>query len=235
MMEEEKDIDPDNYANWFALYNLCKHIEVKQTINISSVEFGKFLNTSQQTASRRINDLETLGWIKRKIEGKSQKIVVTKIGAEIMLKMYKNLKQILDNIVIIGSIQSGIGEGGFYVSIKGYYDQFKSKLGYEPYKGTLNLELNETNQSLLTEKLKNIKPIVIEGFKDQNRQYGPVHCYDCYIYRLEDMEKKHKGAILKIERTHHKKNVVEILAEPYLRDYFNLKDGNRLVIEIIKK
>jgi riboflavin kinase len=234
-MEEEKDISPDNYANWFALYNLCKHVEPKQTINISSVEFGKFLTTSQQTASRRINDLEKLGWIKRKIEGKAQKIVVTKEGADVMLRIYTNLKGILDNIVIIGYVRSGIGEGGYYVSIKGYFNQFKSKLGYDPYIGTLNLELNEVNKSLLTEKLKNIKPTVIDGFKDSNREYGPVECFDCVVYRPENIEVKHQAAILRIERTHHKKNIVELLAEPYLRDYFHLTDGDKLVIEIVKK
>jgi len=233
-MDEDNDINPENYANFFALYNLCKHIEPKQVINISSVEFGKVLKTSQQTASRRINDLEKLGWIKRKLEGKAQKIVVTKLGADIMLRMYQNLKEILDDIVIIGYVQSGIGEGGYYVSIKGYYDQFQNKLGYNPYKGTLNLKLNDANNALLNEKLKNNKPITIEGFEDQQRQYGPVDCYECLIYRPDKMDSKQKAAILKIERTHHKGNIIEILAEDYLRDLLHLVDDDKIVIEIIK-
>ncbi len=233
-MDEKKEISPENYSNWFALYNLCKHIKHKQTINISSVEFGKYLNLSQQTASRRINDLEELGWIKRKIEGKSQKIVITKEGANVMLLMYKNMKEILENIVILGIVQSGIKEGGYYVALKGYYTQFKEELGFEPYKGTLNLELNDTNITLLREKLKSLKPVIIKGFEDQNRQFGPVSCYDCLIYRVDNTEKKRKAVILDIKRTHHKKNIIEILAKPYLRDYFNLQDGNKLVIELIK-
>ncbi len=233
-MTNERDISPDNYANWFALYQLCKHIEHRQTINISSVEFGKLLNLSQQTASRRISDLENLGWIKRKIEKKTQKIVLTKKGSDVMLLMYKNLKNILEKIVIIGTVQSGMKEGAYYVSIKGYYDQFQEKLGFLPYKGTLNLELNNTNIDLLREKLKNLKPVVIAGFKDDNseRTYGVVHCYNCSISRIHNPEEKIKAAILDIKRTHHKKNIIEILAEPYLRDYFNLKDGNKLIIEL---
>ena len=233
-MTNERDISPDNYANWFALYQLCKHIEHRQTINISSVEFGKLLNLSQQTASRRISDLENLGWIKRKIEKKTQKIVLTKKGSDVMLLMYKNLKNILEKIVIIGTVQSGMKEGAYYVSIKGYYDQFQEKLGFLPYKGTLNLELNNTNIDLLREKLKNLKPVVIAGFKDDNseRTYGIVHCYNCSISRIDNPEEKIKAAILDIKRTHHKKNIIEILAEPYLRDYFNLKDGDKLIIEL---
>ncbi len=233
-MSKEGDISPENYANWFALYQLCKHIEHRQTINISSVKFGELLNLSQQTASRRISDLIDLGWIKRKIEKKTQKIVLTKEGSDVMLLMYKNLKNILEKIVIIGTVQSGMKEGAYYVSIKGYYDQFQEKLGFLPYKGTLNLELNNTNIELLREKLKNLKPVVIAGFKDDNseRTYGIVHCYNCSISRIDNPEEKIKAAILDIKRTHHKKNIIEILAEPYLRDYLNLKDGDKLIIEL---
>jgi len=233
-MENNEVITSDNYANWFALYNLCKHVNESQVINISSVEFGRILNLSQQTASRRIQDLEKLGWIKRRIQGKLQNIVLTKNGADMMLKMYKNLKKILEDILIVGKVTGGIGEGGYYVAIKGYFEQFREKLGFEPFKGTLNLILNDTNITILKEKLKNIKPIVIEGFKDQNRQYGAVHCYECCISRLDDKERKIKAAILDIKRTHHVKNIVEILAEPYLRDHFKLKDEDKVNIELIK-
>ncbi len=233
-MSKKGEISPENYANWFALYQLCKHIEYRQTITISSVEFGKLLNLSQQTASRRISDLENLGWIKRKTEKKIQKIVVTREGNNVMLSMYKNLKEILGSIVILGSVQSGIKEGAYYVAIKGYFDQFQDKLGFLPYKGTLNLGLNDTNIDLLREKLKYIKPVIISGFKDDNseRTYGVVDCYDCTLSRIDNPEKKVKAAILDIKRTHHKKNIIEILAEPYLRDHFNLKDGDKLIIEL---
>ena len=233
-MEKNDEVSPENYANWFALYNLCKYVNESQIINISSIEFGKILHLSQQTASRRINDLEELGWITRRIDGKKQSIIVTKKGADVMLKMYKNLRKILEDILIVGEVTEGIKEGGYYVAIKGYYDQFQEKLGFEPYKGTLNLNLNDTNISILREKLKYVTPIEINGFKDQNREYGAVHCYPCYLSRLDDKERKEEAAILDIKRTHHKKNIVEILAKPFLRDHFNLKDGDKVIIEFIK-
>jgi riboflavin kinase len=233
-MPNKGEVSPENYANWFALYQLCKHIEHRQTINISSVAFGKLLNLSQQTASRRISDLEQLGWIERKIEKKNQKIVVTKVGSDVMLSMYKNLKEILASIVILGTVQSGMKEGAYYVAIKGYFEQFQDKLGFLPYKGTLNLELNDTNIDLLREKLNYIKPVIISGFIDDNseRTYGNVHCYDCFVSRIDNREKKIKAAILDIQRTHHEKNIIEILAKPYLRDHFHLKDGDKLIIEL---
>ena len=233
-MNNSGDISPDNYANWFALYQLCHLAKERRYIEISTVKFGEILGLSQQTGSRRINDLEQLGWIKRKVTGKTQRISITKEGANIMLMIYKELKKLLESILIIGEVTEGIHEGGYYVSIKGYYQQFKEKLGFEPYKGTLNLRLSDTDIELLREKLKNITPIIIDGFKDLNREYGPVKCYDVYISRMDDKNNKRKAAILDIQRTHHKENIIEILAKPYLRDYFHLKDGDKLIIDISK-
>ena len=228
-------ITPENYANWFALYKLCQLIKDKPYININTVEFGKILGLSQQTGSKRLKDLEELGWIKRTIIGKTQQIKITKEGANIMLDVYKSLKELLQALLIVGEVCEGMHEGRYYVSIKGYYDQFKEKLGFEPYKGTLNLRLSDTNIAILREKLSHITPVIIEGFRDQDREYGPVKCYDVYISRLDNRDLKQKAAILEIQRTHHEKNIVEILAKPYLRDYFNLKDGDKLIIEIINK
>jgi len=234
-MESNEEISPDNYANWFALLKLCQLIKHEKSIQISSKEFGELLNLSQQTANRRINDLDQLEWIERKVEGKSQTISITKKGSTVMLNIYKNLKSLLESILIVGVVREGMHEGGYYVSIRGYYDQFKNKLGFEPFKGTLNLLLSDTGISILREKLDTIAPVIIEGFKDQNREYGPVKCYDVFISRLDDRNLRRKAAILDIQRTHHDKNTIEILAKPYLRDLFNLKDGDKLIIEFYKK
>ncbi len=233
-MEDKKKISPENYSNWFALYHLCQNIGSQKAIHISSVEFSKVLNLSQQTASRRINDLEDLGWIERKIKGKEQVIRITKKGGDVMLLMYKNLKQILQDILIVGEVTEGIGEGGYYVRIPEYLAQFEEKLGYKPYFGTLNLQLSDLNNDLLEENQKSRIPVKIEGFKKEGRTYGSVECYNCSISRLDNQDKKLDVVILNIKRTHHKKNIVEILAKPYLRDILNLKDGDRVRIEFLK-
>ncbi len=229
-MVEEDGITPEKYINWFTLYRLCQFTQDKRSINITTVEFGQLLNLSQQSGSRRINELEKLGWIKKKINGKSQAIIITKKGANVLLTVYKNLKSMLESILIVGEVTEGMHEGGYYVAIKGYYDQFKTKLGFEPYKGTLNLKLSDTDNEILREKLKNITPVIIDGFKDQSREYGPVKCYDVYISRLDNKNNFKKAAILDIQRTHHQKNIIEILARPYLRDYFNLHNGDKLIL-----
>jgi riboflavin kinase len=235
-MEDKEEIHPENYANWFALFHLCQNIGSQKALHISSIEFGKILNLSQQTASRRLTQLEEMGWIQRKIIGKEQTIRITKEGADVMLLMYKNLRQILQDILIVGEVTEGMREGGYYVRIPGYLKQFKEKLGFEPYYGTLNLQLNDLNKELLDENLNSQLPVLIEGFEDKNvgRSYGSVECYNCSVSRLDNQKNKKKAAILKIKRTHHKKNIVEILAKDYLRDKLNLKNGDRVRIEFIK-
>lgn len=241
-MEDKEEISSENYANWFALYHLCQNIGSQKSIHISSVEFGKLLKLSQQTASRRLNQLEKIGWIQRKIVGKEQIIRITKKGADVMLALYKDLKKILEEILIVGEITEGMGEGAYYVRIKEYYEQFKEKLGFDPYYGTLNLQFSDLNKELLEENLKNRIPVRIIGFEKEEeneegrvkRTYGSVDCYDCIVSRLDDQDNKIHAAILKIKRTHHKKNIVEILAAPYLREKLNLKDGDKLRIEFPK-
>lgn len=234
---KKKVISPDNYANWFALYHLCRNIGSQKAIHISSVEFGKLLNLSQQTASRRIGNLEEIGWIQRRVAGKEQIIKITKSGADEILAMYKDLKQILEEILIVGEVTQGMGEGGYYVRIPGYLAQFQKKLGFKPYFGTLNLQFSDLNKELLDENIKNRIPVIIEGFEDKKlgRTYGAVECHDCFVSRLDNQEIKIKSAILKIKRTHHKKNIIEILAEDYLRDILALKDGDRIRIEFTNK
>ena len=231
------EISQDNYANWFALFHLCQNIGSQKAIHISSTEFGKILDLSQQTASRRINNLEEIGWIQRKNIGKEQIIRITKKGADVILAMYKNLKQIIEEILIVGEVTEGMGEGGYYVRIPGYLAQFQDKLGFKPYFGTLNIQLSDLNKELLEENLKNQIPVRIEGFEDEKlgRTYGAVNCFSCSVSRLDNQDVKVDSAILKIKRTHHKKNIVEILAKDYLRDSLKLKDGVRLRIEFTKK
>ncbi len=224
------NITPENYNNWFSLYHLSQLLNNQRTIKISSGELGTILHVSQQTASRRINELTQLGWITRLIEGKTQKIQITEQGSSILLSMYKSLRDLLESIFIVGEVSEGMKEGGYYVAIKGYYEQFKDKLGFTPYKGTLNLKLNDADKELLREKLNIKKPLIIDGFKDSNREYGPVYCFDVYISTFQDRKNKVKAAILDIKRTHHEKNIIEILAEPYLRDYFKLQDGDKLIL-----
>ncbi len=231
MENKSQFTSPENYSDWFALYLLSKHFKLQQSIKISSAEFGSILSVSQQTGSRRIQNLAQLGWITKKIDGKSQIIQITNEGIKALFTVFRDLRDCLEHMQIVGEIVGGMGEGGYYVSIKDYYIQFEEKLGYKPYKGTLNLKLSELDMRILREMLSFRTSVKIRGFRDEQREYGSVNCYDVCISPLNDINKELNAAILDIKRTHHKKNIIEILAKEYIREYFNLKDGDKVVIK----
>jgi len=218
---------------WFSLFVLAKLNAINEKIEISSKSFAKKISTSQQTASRRIIELEKLGWIIREPRGTGHYIKITEKGCQKLQEVYNVLKNIFEkkfkSIIIVGELFSGMEEGGYYVTREGYLKQFLSKLGFKKiYAGTLNLKLN-TKEDIENRKLIRSRKdfgIHIEGFKNENRTYGPVVCYKCII------ENKVPGALLEIERTHWEETVIEIISPFYLRDKLNIKDGDKVKVKV---
>jgi riboflavin kinase len=67
----------------------------------------------------------------------------------------------------------------------------------------------------------------VEGFKNGERTFGVVKCYPVLI------ENKIKGAIITAMRTHYDVSVLEVIAPICLRKHLNLKDGNKVKVEIL--
>ncbi|MFX1453015.1 MAG: DUF120 domain-containing protein [Promethearchaeota archaeon] len=223
-----------NSELWFSLFILAKLGAINKKIELSSTKFAKEISASQQTASRRIIELEKLGWISREPHGTGQYIEITQKGQNQLKKTYDVLHKIFEPepqiIEIEGELFEGMGEGGYYVSHEGYKKQFLKKLDFNDiYPGTLNLKLiNEENiqkrKILLDKKESGIK---IHGFKNKDRTYGDVTCYKCKVNDSID------GALLAIQRTsYHQESVIEIIAPIYLRDALNIKNGDIIRIKV---
>jgi len=192
-------------------------IAKKRGGRITSVELGKNLGISQQTASRRIKELENLSLIRR--EGKN--IIIEQEGMKILKDLYLELDNIFrEQRSIYGTVFSGLGEGKYYISKHGYREQFIKKLGFSPYPGTLNLYLSFDENKKLEKILLEKEYILLKGFRDENRSFGDVKCYRVIV------EERVEGALLKPFRTHHMPNVVEIVSKEFLRKKFNINDGS---------
>ena len=101
------------------------------------------------------------------------------------------------------------------------------KLGFDPYPGTLNIKLtNEYDLNSLSE-LEAYPAVELEGFENESRTFGPVKCYPAII------NNKVKGAVIYALRSHYGSSVLEIISETYLRRKLNLKDGNKVKVEIL--
>ncbi|NVM02465.1 MAG: CTP-dependent riboflavin kinase [Candidatus Helarchaeota archaeon] len=218
---------------WFSLFILAKLGAIYKKIEISSTKFAKEISASQQTASRRIIELEKLGWISREPHGTGHYLQISKKGQDQLKDVYYVLSKFfepeLKSIEIEGELFTGMEEGGYYVSREGYKKQFLEKLGFKDiYPGTLNLKLTKEedikNRKILLDR-KDLG-IAIKGFKNKDRTYGDVICYKCKVNEKID------GALLAIERTHHEETVIEIIAPVYLRDALNIKDGDNVKIKV---
>lgn len=195
-------------------------------VEISSSEFAELIGASQQTASRRILDLVAAGLVEREMGVKKQLLKVTVEGLEVMkaeAAAYRRIFELSRTVHIRGIVTSGVGEGQYYISQDGYKRQFEQHLGYAPFPGTLNLELQgpEVNKLRL---LKANPGVLIERFQTEERTFGEVYAWKA------TMAGEPCAAILP-KRTHYTR-VLEIIAPQHLRTRFGLEDGTTVEIEV---
>jgi riboflavin kinase len=214
-----------------ALLSLARHGCYEKMVEVSSSKLAVDLATSQQTASRRIKALEEEGYVVREILPKGQKIKITAKGFETLRQIYHDLENVFKTeegqhaYSVHGVLTSGMGEGRYYMEREGYRKQFKEKLGFDPYPGTLNFKL-KTEEDIKTRRiLQNLEGIEIKGFTQNNRTFGPVKCFRAEVEGIE-------GAVVIPERTHHGFNTLEVIAPVKIRDLVALKDGDAVHVKI---
>ncbi|RLF11883.1 MAG: riboflavin kinase [Thermoprotei archaeon] len=219
-------IDPDL---WFTLLHLAMRGGLRRGVFVSTPELAKDMGVSQQTASRRILDLESKGYIRRSVSRRGQTIVITDRGAELLRAVYvvlhDSISEALKSVVITGEVFTGLGEGAYYVSLNGYRIQIREKLGFDPYPGTLNLKLTEPSDLYFREMLNHRVGILIKGFSDGRRTYGTVKAFRATIRGIN-------AAVLLIERTHYGIDTLEVIAPVNLREALGIKDGDRVSVEV---
>jgi riboflavin kinase len=212
------------------LFKLAELGAFSGELSITTADLAKSLSISQQTASRHLIELQTLGLIRRARSTRREAIRITAKGSEELNKMHLRLKAIFElkprEVMLEGILFSGIGEGAWYVSQPGYRKQFAERLGFNPFPGTLNLRLKPEYED---EKrlLETIPHIQIEGFRDGERTFGPVVCHKTKINDSED------GALISAVRTHYAGDVIEVIAASNLREKLGLRDGDTVRARII--
>jgi len=159
-------------------------------------------------------------------------VKISESGIAQLKKLYSTLKFIMEaeypiSVTLEGIVFAGLGEGAYYVTREGYRKQFIERLGFDPYPGTLNLKLATEYDVKSRMELEAYPAIEIEGFKNENRTFGPVKCYPAII------QNKVKGAVLVALRSHYDVSVIEVIAPVFLRKHLKLTDGNKVKIEVL--
>src|SRR2546430_9251128 len=151
---------------------------MKEYVNLSSGELGKLIGVSQQSASQRILELIRDGLVARDLATRRQRIRLTPRGGEVLRKEYADYQRVFElreALTIAGTLTSGLGEGAFYMRQKGYREQFRKKLWFEPYEGTLNLKMNGPDLAKM-QILQDSPGIEITGFEAGGRTFGGGEC-----------------------------------------------------------
>jgi riboflavin kinase len=108
--------------------------------------------------------------------------------------------------------------------------QFDDRLGYEPFPGTLNVDLADDSVRRRS-AVESLDPVPIDGWEDDERTYGPAVCYPATVETADG--RTYEGAhTIAPERTHHDDDQLEIIAPDKLRDELGLGDGDHVTVYV---
>ena len=199
-------------------------------VTITTSSLGKNINKSQQAASKYLLELENAGYVDRIISGRNTSVKITSKGYSELVKLSTELQKSLESypshVELKGKVISGMGEGAYYMSLKGYTKQFKSKIGYVPFPGTLNVKLDKKEYTEAVRQFEALDGNIIEGFSDGQRTYGWVKCFDAKLNHSIDCQ------LIRLERTHHDTSIVELISKTNLRKSSKITDGSTVTITV---
>src|SRR5438094_6638190 len=139
-------------SHLLVLYKLSELGAAAKEVVSSTADVAKGIGGSQQTASRRLIEMERLGLIERSREGRDQKVRIIGEGLRELSDMYLNLKRVFEapkkDLIITGAVFTGLSEGAYYMSLDCYRKQFISKLGFDQFPGTLYLRVSKENLNI---------------------------------------------------------------------------------------
>ncbi len=124
-------------------------------------------------------------------------------------------------VKLTGKVVPGTRQAAFFTQLDWVMEQCAEKLGFEPFPGTLNLEVIAEDLKLMHE-LKHKKGV----------ELLPTDPQFCAATVLPIYIGGHDGAVVvpAEEVNIHKENIVEIMSGERLRDALNVEDGDLVTI-----
>ncbi|OIB55994.1 DUF120 domain-containing protein [Natrialba sp. SSL1] len=202
-------------------------------VKISCSHLADRLDASNQTASRRLQRLESAALLERDTVSDGQWVAITDDGERALHAEYEDYRRIFEadsEVELEGTVTSGMGEGRHYISLPGYQRQFEDRLGYEPFPGTLNVELRDESVRRRS-AVSSLDPVPIDGWEDDDRTYGPAVCYSATVETADGQTYENAHTIAP-ERTHHDEDQLEVIAPEKLRDELELADDDHVTISV---
>ncbi len=211
------------------LLELAKYGCINKPQKVRKADIATNLDISAWTLNRWINQCVKEDLIEEILVNQRKLYKIKEKGILELLRIRNELNEYFKDYSLYkmrGRVTSGIGEGKYYMSIPEYKEGFKKALGFYPYPGTLNVELDD--KSLVTrKKLEESNGIIIQGFVKNGRKFCNVKCFRALILK-EDL--REYGGVLLIEKTKHSRKIIEVISPSYLREKLFLNDGDEIEI-----
>ncbi len=131
-------------------------------------------------------------------------------------------------IRIKGVVFSGVLRGASLVDL--YYYRVVSLLGFEPYKGTMDVKLERPINIRLFET-KSIEHLLLDGSRMVNAYLTPVNI----VIRKGSQSKRYECWAMQEAQGIYSDDVVEIISKDRIKDKFEIEDGNIVEIEFSEK
>ncbi|WP_297887956.1 CTP-dependent riboflavin kinase [uncultured Halorubrum sp.] len=226
--DAETDVDPAAIA-------ALKHVGLVGGLSetkVSCAALGDRLDASTQTASRRLQTLESAGYVERDVVSDGQWVRVTEAGEAALRAEYADYRRLFESDVELslrGAVTGGMGEGRHYITLPGYAEQFRERLGYDPFPGTLNVDLTEESVRRRGE-MAGIDAVPIDAWEGDDRTYGAATCYGVTLVAGD--ERYDEVHAIVPDRTHHDDDQLELIAPDRLRDALDLDDDDQVEVRV---
>lgn len=204
-------------------------------IEVSTEELADRLDVSLGTAQRSLHQLRDAGHLARRGDDESKRLDITHNGHTVLACEYVDYYRLFGPVCplrLTGEVTEGVGEASEFVSLAGYAEQFRDRLGYEPFHGTLNVVVDDEDKAN-SHRLAALDGVRIDGWESDGHTYGGVTCYPACI-ETEDEREYDSAHILVPDRTQHNASELEILAPDRLRDELDLWNGVRVTVHVPK-
>ncbi|MFW9779277.1 MAG: DUF120 domain-containing protein [Candidatus Heimdallarchaeota archaeon] len=220
------------------LLHLGKLGGLRRSVVITTQSLGEAIGLSQQSTSRRLTSMENGNLIVRTYTRKGNSIRITPEGAALLDQIFSDLWVVLaskgreapEEIRIKGKVITGMGDGAYYMSRKGYQRQFEAILGFKPYAGTLNLQLLSDPHLENFKRLLTAPSELVSEFSENGRVFGKAFVWPAYLI-VPNQDKLIPAAIVYPDRTHHI-DQLELICEEHIKSTYEVQDGDELEVAV---
>ena len=124
-----------------------------------------------------------------------------------------------------GQLSTGIGQGKHFTGLEWARQQFMDKLGIDPFPGTINVIVGDSESMKVWNRLKGTP-----GVRIDNPNHGPHDC-DARCYPVS-IEGQIDGAIVLPEVPGYSPVQIEVISAIGVRGTLGMVDGDLLMLEI---